>query len=143
MIFERFIAFVFVICMAGIVGYFASWGGHVWLSALLLMSLAASILYFLEVLRGLRFLKWLRSDDHAVDVFKAGFWEEASGLVRKLLKQKELSRLASEDSLRQFLAAIQASPNGVLLWIQSLAFNGATKRLPSFWGLTPSLICSS
>jgi two-component system phosphate regulon sensor histidine kinase PhoR len=139
MIFERFIAFLFVICMAGVVGYFASWGGHAWLSASLAMSLAASVLYFLEVLRGFRFLKWLRSDDHARDVFKSGFWEEASGLVRKLLKQKELSRLASEESLRQFLAAIQASPNGVLLLDSESRIQWCNQTAAKLLGIDPQL----
>lgn len=139
MIFERFIAFLFVICMAGVVGYFASWGGHAWLSASLAMSLAASVLYFLEVLRGFQFLKWLRSDDHARDVFKSGFWEEASGLVRKLLKQKELSRLASEESLRQFLAAIQASPNGVLLLDSESRIQWCNQTAAKLLGIDPQL----
>ena len=139
MIFARIFGFLVVLLLAGLVGFFLLFGGHTMLGALAGVSSAACLLYVLELVRAQRFLKWLRSDNHTVDIFKSGFWEEASGRVRKILKQKELSRIASEDSLRQFLAAIQASPNGVLLLDPESRIQWCNQTAAKHLGIDPQL----
>lgn len=139
MIIERFLAFVFFILTAGVLGYFFSWTTQPFASAAICTTGAASGLYFLELLRGFRFLKWLRSEEITEDLFKTGFWSDASSRIRKLFKQKEAARIASEDSLRQFLAAIQASPNGVLLLDPESRIQWCNQTAAKHLGIDPQI----
>ena len=139
MIFERVVGFLLMMVLAGLLGFFTLFEGRSILGALTGMCVAASLLYLLDMVRAYRYLRWLRSDDLSVDIFKTGYWEEASGRVRKMLKQKDLSRIASEDSLRQFLAAIQASPNGVLLLDPESRIQWCNQTAAKHLGIDPQL----
>ena len=139
MFFERIFAFIFIICIAGIIGFYISWGDQKFASVAFMVALSTSFLYVIEIFRGYKFTKWLRSNDLNADIFKSGFWEDASGRLRKILKQKEISRVASEDSLRQFLAAIQASPNGVLLLDPESRIQWCNQTAAKHLGIDPQL----
>ena len=86
----------------------------------LLEALAAALIggyiwFLLDALRGTRLLRWLReggADDIALG---NGLWGEVYDRVRRSLRAKD--RLADESNgrLSDFLAALQASPNGVVL----------------------------
>ncbi|MDO8457130.1 MAG: phosphate regulon sensor histidine kinase PhoR [Burkholderiaceae bacterium] len=77
---------------------------------------AASTLWVLiDLQRGSRLLLWLRRGDTNVPVKVGGLWGEIADRVRRLTKSRELKAADSEARLQEFLAAIQASPNGVVL----------------------------
>lgn len=69
--------------------------------------------------RGLRVLAWLRQDAAAGQApalrGPQGLWGEAVDRMRRQLRQREQQAAASEARLQAFLAALQASPNGVIL----------------------------
>ena len=139
MIFERLVAFFLLLVCAGSVGYFI-FPAHLSMQGALICMLLMSIGTVLsDILNASRFLKWLKSDDHAFDPFKSGFWEEASLRVRKIFKQKESARIASEESLRQFLAAIQASPNGVLLLDSDSRIQWSNQTAAKHLGIDPQI----
>ena len=139
MIFERLVALFLLLLCAGLVGYFI-FPGHLSTQGALICMLLMSIGTVLsDILNASRFLKWLKSDDHAFDPFKSGFWEEASLRVRKIFKQKESARIASEASLRQFLAAIQASPNGVLLLDSDSRIQWSNQTAAKHLGIDPQI----
>jgi len=69
----------------------------------------------LDVLRGLRLLRWLRSGDTSSIPLGSGLWGEVFDRVRKLVRARDKEIVASEGRLQDFLAALQASPNGVVL----------------------------
>lgn len=68
-----------------------------------------------DALRGLRFLRWLRAPDRLDHAFGNGLWAEVFDRTRRLLRTRERSVTESDNRLQDFLAALQASPNGVVL----------------------------
>jgi two-component system phosphate regulon sensor histidine kinase PhoR len=114
MISRLFNYFVFLL-IGFLAGYFLPHGLGSWQGACLGMVLVSIGLFTLDTLNAFRFLKWLKSTDVHKSYEQSGLWGEASHRVRRVFKQKDLELDASQESLRQFLSAIQASPNGVVL----------------------------
>ncbi len=78
--------------------------------------LAALLWLALDSVAANRLLRWLKlgAAGDAADL-RGGPWGEAGERMRKLLRLSEQERRASDACLQDFLAAIQASPNGVVL----------------------------
>jgi two-component system phosphate regulon sensor histidine kinase PhoR len=66
-------------------------------------------------MRGLRVVAWLRSGDLGIAPQMIGLWGEVVERSRRLLRERERALDLSEQRLKDFLSAIQASPNGVVL----------------------------
>lgn len=66
-------------------------------------------------LRGRRLIRWLRRPQQGSAPRDAGFWGEMGYRVERALRQREQAVAAEQQRLAQFLEAIEASPNGVLL----------------------------
>ncbi len=78
--------------------------------------LAAAVWFSADLWRGLRVLRWLRRSDEPGDPPRMfGLWGEVIERARRALRLREQALAASEARLQEFLAAIQASPNGVTL----------------------------
>ncbi|PKO42203.1 MAG: phosphate regulon sensor histidine kinase PhoR [Betaproteobacteria bacterium HGW-Betaproteobacteria-3] len=76
----------------------------------------ASVAWFAwDLSRGLRVLRWLRSGDTPAAPQMRGVWGLVADRMRRLLRQREAAATQSAAQLREFLAALQASPNGVVL----------------------------
>ena len=114
--FFRLISFVLFQLAGGLVGWWllGSWidrspgavtgvvaGGALWV--------------LLDLLRGARVLNWLRGGELSSAPAMRGVWGEVSDRTRRLLRKREQDTRASDARLEEFLAAIQASPNGVVL----------------------------
>ncbi|QTN28540.1 phosphate regulon sensor histidine kinase PhoR [Rhodoferax sp. AJA081-3] len=69
----------------------------------------------LDSVRGVRLLRWLRDGAVADLALGNGLWGEASDRVRRMLRASSRLTVESESRLKDFLAALQASPNGVVL----------------------------
>ncbi len=69
----------------------------------------------MDAWRGYRVRAWLRHGDLTITPQISGWWAEVLERARKLLRDRERSIHASEQRLKDFLSAIQASPNGVVL----------------------------
>ncbi len=69
----------------------------------------------LDTLRGVRVLRWLRVGDLSQKAPTTGLWGEVAVRVLRLLRSSERKLAVSEQRYADFLAAIQASPNGVVL----------------------------
>ena len=77
---------------------------------------SGSLAWFLQDLwRGLKVARWLRSDDLGQELSMRGLWGEVADRARRALRSREQQALESQRRLQDFLAAIQASPNGVVL----------------------------
>lgn len=76
-------------------------GGYLWL--------------VLDASRGMRLLRWLRKDDASELLLGRGVWGEAADRMRRLLRARERLVVEADAKLQDFLAALQASPNGVVL----------------------------
>jgi len=91
---------------AALLNWRYAWLGA-WLGALLWLAL--------DAWRGQRLLNVLRRDAAGLPSRGPGVWGELSERIRKLLREREQQTRQAEDRLQEFLAAIQASPNGVVL----------------------------
>jgi two-component system phosphate regulon sensor histidine kinase PhoR len=69
----------------------------------------------LDAMRGLRLLRWLRAGDTSDLPLGSGLWGEVFDRIRKLVRARDRDIVESEGRLQDFLAALQASPNGVVL----------------------------
>ena len=79
-------------------------------------ALAGALLWsLLDGLRARRLLKWLATADTSQTPKLRGMWAELYVRSQKVLKNLERKIQSSDARLANFLAAIQASPNGVIL----------------------------
>jgi two-component system phosphate regulon sensor histidine kinase PhoR len=86
------------------------------LEAAMVGVLVGGLLWFVvDLSRGGRLLSWLRQGDFSNSVMRTGLWGEVSDRVRRLVRIREHAALESKERLQDFLAAFQASPNGVVL----------------------------
>ncbi|WP_235823595.1 phosphate regulon sensor histidine kinase PhoR [Azohydromonas sediminis] len=69
----------------------------------------------LDALRARRLLDWLRGAQAAHAPAAGGFWGELAYRVERAMRTRETSIEHERGRLQQFLQAIEASPNGVLL----------------------------
>ncbi|MFY9514172.1 MAG: phosphate regulon sensor histidine kinase PhoR, partial [Rubrivivax sp.] len=65
--------------------------------------------------RGHRLMEWLRGPQAGNAPRDAGFWGELGYRVERALRLRELATQTERGRLDQFLSAIEASPNGVML----------------------------
>jgi two-component system phosphate regulon sensor histidine kinase PhoR len=69
----------------------------------------------IDFARGVKLLSWLRGGDASANGAKGGLWGEITERVRRQLRAREQMTMASDARLQDFLAALQVSPNGVVL----------------------------
>lgn len=114
----RFFSLLLLLLVGSFAGFF--WGylrnaDAVW-AWLLTGALSAGLLWWtLDALRGLRVVAWLRSGDLGMAPQMMGLWGEVVERARRLLRERERQIDVSDQRLKDFLSAIQASPNGVVL----------------------------
>jgi two-component system phosphate regulon sensor histidine kinase PhoR len=65
--------------------------------------------------RGLLLLDWLRGPQQTDAPRDRGYWGELAYRIERALRQREREVVQERERLAQFLAAIEASPNGVML----------------------------
>ena len=103
-----FVAFQFVGAALGWY-FYEAWG------ALAGSVIAAWLWFVVDLLRALRVLRWLRRGDAPSAPAMHGMFGEITDRTRRLLRHGELQLVESQQRLQEFLAALQASPNGVVL----------------------------
>jgi len=107
----RFIGFVLCLLAGGLAGWWVGQqdGAELGLAA-------GGIAWFaLDTVRALRVLRWLKRGEARELTAVRGLWGEAADRMRRALLQRERQAVEASDRLQEFLAAIQGSPNGVVL----------------------------
>ncbi len=120
------------------------WAG-VWLApaalqirGALLGMLAAGLLWVLvDFTRGLRVLQWLRQNDVSDVPLRLGLWGAVAERVRRMVRLREQATRESDRRLQDFLAALQASPNGVVLLDASGRIEWFNQTAAHHFGLEP------
>ncbi|MFY7980683.1 MAG: phosphate regulon sensor histidine kinase PhoR [Limnohabitans sp.] len=97
--------------LAGLPGWFLGDALGACLAALLAVCVYALVLAW----RVDRFDRWLSAPSLRQDPPWQGVWREMSQRVQRMLRQQEKRVATHEKRLQDFLSAIQASPNGVIL----------------------------
>ena len=107
----RFFFFLLWQLAGGSLGW---WQGGPW-GAALGSAIAAWLWFVQDMLRGLRMLRWLRVGDMAKAPPMMGMWGEAVDRTRRLVRKQQDMADESDNRLQEILAALQASPSGVVL----------------------------
>src|SRR5436305_5297669 len=76
---------------------------------------AVATLAIVDRLRGRRLLEWLRAGLEGSAPRDTGFWGELAYRIERAVRAAEQGARIERERLAQFLSAIEASPNGVLL----------------------------
>ena len=105
---------------------------------LLLGALVAGLIWMLiDAWRGYRVRSWLRHGDLAMAPQMSGWWGVVLDRARKLLRDRERSISAGEQRLKDFLSAIQASPNGVLMLDANAQIEWCNQTAATHLGIHP------
>lgn len=86
-----------------------------WPGALAGVVLAAAVTWGIDAWRARRFLIWISKTNASTVPALRGAWGEAAYRTARALRAEQQQAQLSSQRLNDFLAAIQASPNGVLL----------------------------
>jgi len=99
--------------------------------------LAGLVWMLVDAWRGYRVRSWLRHGDLAMAPQMSGWWGVVLDRARKLLRDRERSIDASEQRLKDFLSAIQASPNGVLMLDANAQIEWCNQTAATHLGIHP------
>jgi len=97
--------------LAGVPGWFVGGAVGACLSSLLAVCIYALVLAW----KIDRFDRWLSAPSLRLDPPWQGVWREMALRIQRMLRQQEKLVTVHEKRLQDFLLAIQASPNGVIL----------------------------
>ncbi len=112
----RVVAIVLAVAAGGVLGYIAFGASQSpMLGVVIGSAVAAAGVAAFDGLRGYALMKWLRGPQDTDAPRDAGFWGEIGYRVERSLRGLERSVAQERTRLSQFLSAIEASPNGVLL----------------------------
>ena len=116
----RLVAGVLAMLAGGFLGFIASNVEHtvVW-RVLAGGGIGVAIAAMLDTARGYRLINWLRGSQEQQAPRDAGFWGELGYRVERSIRLREQGLAQERLRLEQFLSAIEASPNGVLMLDQN------------------------
>lgn len=100
-------------------------------------SMGLLVVLWADAQRGERLLEWLRSSHQQAAPRDTGTWGELGYRVERALRSKDLSLIGERQRLEQFLAAIEASPNGVMLLDGSDQIEWCNSIAAQHFGLDP------
>jgi two-component system, OmpR family, phosphate regulon sensor histidine kinase PhoR len=108
-------------------------GGLAWVGAVL----GVAWVVLADALRGRRLVEWLRGSQESAAPRDSGLWGELGFRIERALRVREQQRVREELRLSQFLAAIEASPNGVLLLDANEQIEWCNSVAADHFGLDP------
>lgn len=100
--------------------------------------LASYAWHVLDVAFAMRLLRWLGSGDTLRTQVGFGLWGEISDRVRHLVRSRDRAVQHRDGRFQDFLAAMQASPNGVVLLDPDLRIEWCNQSAQSHFGLDVS-----
>ena len=103
----------FLLCL--LAGAVAGWWLARDLGAAFGLAAGAVAWFLVDLVRTSRMLAWLRRGAQGEPPVGRGVWGEAGERIRRLLRARDRQAQEASGRLQEFLSAIQASPNGVVL----------------------------
>jgi two-component system phosphate regulon sensor histidine kinase PhoR len=134
----RLAAGVLAMLAGGFLGFIASNVEHtvVW-RVLAGGGIGVAIAAMLDTARGYRLINWLRGSQEQQAPRDAGFWGELGYRVERSIRLREQGLAQERLRLEQFLSAIEASPNGVLMLDQNDQIVWCNSVSADHFGLDP------
>lgn len=112
----RVLLMVAVALSGGLLGYWLGEAtGVALMGAIVGAVMPVAAVTVMDLLRGHRVLRWLSESVANAPPPMRGFWGELTTRVERALRARERAAGNERERLAQFLSAIEASPNGVLL----------------------------
>ncbi len=112
----RLLMALLTVLLMGGAGWLAGYALHAPRSgALAGVAIGVASMVLLDALGAHRLMQWLRGSQDRPAPRGRRFWGEVGYRVEKALRQRERALDQERQRLQQFLSAIEASPNGVLL----------------------------
>ncbi len=88
-------------------------------------------------LRGRRLMRWLRGSQSDGAPRDSGFWGEMGYRIERAVRLREKSAESERKRLEQFLSAIEASPNGVMMLDDTNRIDWCSAVSAEHFGLDP------
>jgi two-component system, OmpR family, phosphate regulon sensor histidine kinase PhoR len=133
----RFLSFYLLQTLAAVAAWFASPPPLALSHGLAAALLAASFWLVIDTFRMGRLLAWLKSGDTAVQPLGAGLLGEVFDRTRRLVRMRDRAIAESDRRLHDFLAALQASPNGVVLMDEEGRIEWFNQTAATHFGFDP------
>jgi two-component system phosphate regulon sensor histidine kinase PhoR len=133
----RVLASLVAMALGGLAGLFVGQGGGAVPGVFLGGALAVAIIAVYDRLHGHRLIQWLRRGHDGPAPRDTGFWGEIGYRVERALRASEQGERLERERLSQFLSAIEASPNGVLLLDARDQIEWCNTRAADHFGLDP------
>jgi two-component system phosphate regulon sensor histidine kinase PhoR len=125
-----------LLCAAG--GLLVGWLSNSPLAGLFCSAaLALGAMMLSDTLKGNRLLAWLRTDAEGPAPAEVGVWGEIAHLTEKVLSRREQRIEHEQQRLTRFLAAVEASPIGVMLLDANHQINWCSRVAADHLGLDP------
>ena len=136
----RFFSLLILLSVGLVAGFF--WANthpqaDLWVALLMGSLLAAGLWWLIDAWRGLRVVAWLRAGDIQQAPQMMGLWGQVIDRARRLLRERDRALTQSDQRLRDFLSAIQASPNGVVLLDAQTQIEWCNQTAASQLGIDP------
>ena len=139
--FWRFFSFIAFQLLGGLAGWYVMLSTHLPMTeraGILTGVVLGGVAWFLiDTSRGARLLRWLRVGNAAEVALRTGLWGEVSERARRLIRARENEAQESQHRLQEFLSAMQASPNGVLLLDANGQIEWLNQTAAAHFGLDP------
>lgn len=135
----RLVASIVAMLLGGGTGYVigAAWLQAPLVSAVVGAALGVTLAGLLDSLRGARLLGWLAGPQDTQAPRDQGFWGEIGYRVERSIWHRNQAVASEKNRLAQFLSAIEASPNGVLMLDRNDQMDWCNSVAASHFGLDP------
>jgi two-component system phosphate regulon sensor histidine kinase PhoR len=112
----RLIAVAVSVAVGGFVGHLAGHSlGYPVLGAVIGAGLGAGLAVLVDNARSYRLIRWLSGSQEGQAPRDTGLWGELGYRIERAIRRREKSMQLEQTRLAQFIQAMEASPNGVLL----------------------------
>ena len=101
-------------------------------------AIGVSVLALIDTLRGYRLIHWLSGTQESQAPRDTGFWGEIGYRVERSIRSREKGMELEQTRLAQFLSAMEASPNGVLLLDEGDQITWCNSIAADHFGLDPT-----
>jgi len=133
----RLLAGLLGFALGGLVGLVIGAQRGALIGALLGGLLAFLAIVVVDSVRGWRLMRWLRESLQGAAPRDSGFWGELAYRIERSLRGLERQAEVERVHLTQFVAAMEASPNGVLLLDSNDQIEWCNSRAADHFGLDP------
>jgi len=131
----RIVTFAGYQALGAVTGWLLSYRADSHVAALWGSLLGAVIWFVLDGMRAAKTLRCLRSEGVFIDQRNSGVWGELLARAGRLFRSKDKARAEAENRLQDFLSALQASPNGVVLLDKNRCIEWCNQTAATHFGL--------